>query len=52
VSLPSAELGTVAVDQLLQLLGGNSPAPVVLPPSLTPRGSASRLGPARPSVEH
>jgi DNA-binding LacI/PurR family transcriptional regulator len=44
VSLPAAELGTIAVDQLLELLDGNSPAPVVLPPALTPRGSASRPG--------
>ena len=45
VSLPAAELGTVAVDQLLELLDGGSPVPVVLPPTLTPRGSASRLDP-------
>ena len=43
VSLPAAELGIVAVDQLLHLLEGKSPKPVVLPSTLTPRGSASRL---------
>jgi LacI family transcriptional regulator len=43
VSLPAAELGMVAVDHLLQLIDGNTPEPVVLPPTLTPRGSASRL---------
>jgi DNA-binding LacI/PurR family transcriptional regulator len=47
VSLPAAELGAVAVDHLLQLIGGNSPVPVLLSPTLTPRGSASRLRPTR-----
>ena len=50
VSLPAAELGTVAVDHLLQLIDGNSPTPVVLAPTLAPRGSASRLGPPGPRV--
>jgi len=45
VSLPAAELGTVAVDQLIELLDGESLPPVVLSPTLTPRGSASRLDP-------
>ncbi|MDQ1495050.1 MAG: hypothetical protein QOG69_1533 [Actinomycetota bacterium] len=43
VSLPATELGTVAVGQLLELLDGKSPLPVLLSPILTPRGSASRL---------
>ncbi|MEV6927227.1 LacI family DNA-binding transcriptional regulator [Dactylosporangium sp. NPDC051485] len=42
VSLPAAELGTVAVDHLLQLIDGRSPEPVVLPPTLVARGTASR----------
>jgi LacI family transcriptional regulator len=42
VSLPAIELGTLAVGQLLQLLDGTMPDPVLLSPTLTPRGSASR----------
>jgi LacI family transcriptional regulator len=45
VSLPAAELGTVAVGQLLELIDGIVPEPVLLSPTLTPRGSASRLDP-------
>jgi LacI family transcriptional regulator len=44
VSLPAIELGTLAVEQLLHLLDGAKPSPVLLAPSLTPRGSASRHG--------
>lgn len=43
VSLPATELGTLAVGQLIDLLNGNQPSPVVLPPTLTARGSASRI---------
>ena len=46
LSLPATELGTVAVGQLLELLDGKSPVPVVLSLTLTPRGSASRLDPS------
>ncbi len=42
VSLPAIEPGTLAVRQLLQLLDGTMPDPVLLSPTLTPRGSASR----------
>jgi len=49
VSLPTADLGRVAVAQLLQLIDGNSPEPIVLPPTLTPRGSASRHSPPGPA---
>jgi len=42
VSLPAIELGTLAVEQLLELLDGTRPEPVLLSPTLTPRGSATR----------
>lgn len=40
VTLPVAELGKLAVDQLMGVLHGEVPHPVLLRPALTPRGSA------------
>jgi hypothetical protein len=40
VTLPVAELGKLAVDQLMGILHGEVPHPVLLRPALTPRGSA------------
>jgi DNA-binding LacI/PurR family transcriptional regulator len=40
VALPASELGRLAVAQLIDAINGGTPQPVLLAPTLTPRGSA------------
>jgi DNA-binding LacI/PurR family transcriptional regulator len=43
VRFPSLEVGKAAGEMILQLLGGEEPENISIPPSLVPRWSTRRL---------